>query len=235
MKKYYYDLHIHSCLSPCADDTMTPFNIVNMAILKGLDIIAITDHNSCKNCPPVVKAAKGTDLLVICGMELCTIEEIHVLCLFEDLNSAMEFDSFIEPLILNIKNDVNAFGNQLIYNENDEIVENYDKLLITAANISIQQLPLLIKKFKGIAIPAHIDKHSYSIISVLGTVPQDLHFNTFEITLQQSIKKYSLSNKNLVFSSDAHYLKDINEKMHWLKLNEKSAKEVINILSKDSL
>ena len=95
MTAYTYDLHIHSCLSPCGDNEMTPNNLVGMAAVMGLDIIAITDHNTCKNAPAVLKAAEEAGILAIPGMELCTAEEAHVVCLFETLEGAMDFDSYI--------------------------------------------------------------------------------------------------------------------------------------------
>ncbi|MDI9489318.1 MAG: PHP domain-containing protein, partial [Bacillota bacterium] len=95
MLKLSYDLHIHSCLSPCSDEDMTPANIVNMAKLLGLDVIAVTDHNSCRNCPAVYNYAQKNNILVIPGMELCTMEEVHVLCFFEELENAMAFDKYV--------------------------------------------------------------------------------------------------------------------------------------------
>ena len=89
MAELYYDLHIHSCLSPCGDDDMTPANIVGMSVIKGLDVIAVTDHNSCKNCPAVLTAAEEYGILAIPGMEINTSEEVHAVCLFEELKAAM--------------------------------------------------------------------------------------------------------------------------------------------------
>lgn len=100
-----YDLHIHSCLSPCGDEDMTPGNIVGMAMLKGLDVIAITDHNSCKNCQVAMKAGDEYGVLVIPGMELTTMEEVHVVCLFETWEEAMEFDGFVYDSLMNIQNE----------------------------------------------------------------------------------------------------------------------------------
>ncbi len=98
MKKYYYDLHIHSCLSPCGDDEATPNSIAGMGKINGLDIMALTDHNTCKNCPAFFEAAKRYGILPVAGMELTTAEEIHMVCLFESLEKAMEFDEFVSTL-----------------------------------------------------------------------------------------------------------------------------------------
>ena len=95
MAELYYDLHLHSCLSPCGDDDMTPSNIVGMSLLKGLEVIAVTDHNSCKNCPAVMDAAQEYGILAVPGMEINTSEEVHAVCLFEELKAAMEFNAYI--------------------------------------------------------------------------------------------------------------------------------------------
>ena len=96
MNKYYYDLHIHSCLSPCGDDDMTPNNIAGMGVLNGLNIMALTDHNTSKNCPAFFKAAKKNGIIPIAGMELTTAEDIHVVCLFKDLDTALNFDGMVD-------------------------------------------------------------------------------------------------------------------------------------------
>ena len=110
MAKFYYDLHLHSCLSPCGDEDMTPNNIVNMSALLELDIIALTDHNSLKNCPAFFKVAENSNIVAVTGCELTTSEEIHVVCLFEFLDDAMRFDRFLESRRPPIKNKSEIFG-----------------------------------------------------------------------------------------------------------------------------
>ena len=112
--KYYYDLHIHSCLSPCGDDDSTPDSILGMGELNGLDLMALTDHNTCKNCPAFFEAAEKHGILPIAGMELTTAEDIHVVCLFPNLESAMSFSDEVEKRRIKIKNRTDIFGNQLI-------------------------------------------------------------------------------------------------------------------------
>ena len=110
----YYDLHIHSCLSPCGDQDMTPANIAGMAAIKGLDVIAVTDHNSCKNCPAVLAAAREYGVLAIPGMEICTQEEVHAVCLFSELEAAMDFDDYVYQRLLPVENRPDIFGKQEI-------------------------------------------------------------------------------------------------------------------------
>ena len=116
MTGLYYDLHIHSCLSPCGDDDMTPANIVGMAAVKGLDVIALTDHNSCKNCPSALYHGQNYGVTVIPGMELCTTEEVHVICLFPALTDALSFDAYVYEHMLPIKNKQDIFGKQKVMN-----------------------------------------------------------------------------------------------------------------------
>ena len=122
LNKYYYDLHIHSCLSPCGDNDSTPNNIAGMATLCGLNIVALTDHNTCKNCPAFFAAAKKYGIIPIAGMELTTSEDIHVVCLFEELSDALLFDAFVENNRIKVKNRPDIFGEQIVLDENDEPV-----------------------------------------------------------------------------------------------------------------
>ena len=112
MSQYYYDLHVHSCLSPCADDDMTVHNIAGMAALKGLQIVALTDHNTCGNCRSFYAACKRQGIIPIAGMELTTAEEIHLICLFEELESAEAFEKEFKAYRLRVRNRVEIFGHQ---------------------------------------------------------------------------------------------------------------------------
>ena len=114
VNRYYCDLHIHSCLSPCGDMDMTPVNIVNMARLNGLDIIALTDHNTVKNCPAAIACGKEAGLLVLPGMELTTEEEAHVLCLFAEMEGAEAFEHEVDKRRVYIENRAEIFGRQVV-------------------------------------------------------------------------------------------------------------------------
>ena len=114
MNRYYYDFHIHSCLSPCAENDMTPNNIAGMATLAGLNIVALTDHNTTKNCPAFFEAAKANGIIPVAGMELTTCEDIHVVCLFEHLEQAMEFDKKVNEQRILIENRTDIFGDQYV-------------------------------------------------------------------------------------------------------------------------
>jgi PHP family Zn ribbon phosphoesterase len=237
--KVYYDLHIHSCLSPCGDQDMTPQNIVNMAKLKNLDIIALTDHNSCKNCPAFLSAAEKAGIYALLGMELCTAEECHVVCLFPNLDAALEFDALVESTLPDIKNSPDVFGEQIIMNSDDSVAGVFPTLLSTASSIGIDEVTGLVHKYGGIAFPAHIDRPSYSVISVLGTVP-DAGFSVFEVSGLNSIKALSSSYPMIrdcpvLYNSDAHYLQNISEPGPWLDLEFLSPKSVISALQSGCL
>jgi PHP family Zn ribbon phosphoesterase len=220
----YYDLHIHSCLSPCGDEDMTPANIVGMAKLKGLDVIALTDHNTCGNCAAVMTAGKAQGLLVLPGMELCTSEEIHVVCLFKELCGALEFSKRVYSVLPEIKNRADIFGEQTIIDENDNILGHEERLLINAAGISIDDVSGLLSEFGGVAFPAHIDKVSNGIIGVLGTFPQTAGFKAAELSSACDKDVFLNSHKeisNLTFlkNSDAHYLWQISERENSVDIN----------------
>ncbi|WP_312643942.1 PHP domain-containing protein [Hydrogenoanaerobacterium sp.] len=221
----YYDLHIHSALSPCGDNDMTPNNIVNMAVLKGLDTIALTDHNSCKNCPALWAAAQASGLKVLCGMEINTAEEIHAVCLFPTPEQAMAFDAYVYARLPDVPNDPAIFGEQRILDAQDCIIGYEPKLLINACEISIMELTGLMEQFGGICFPAHIEKTSYSITSSLGMVPPECGFTLYEVKdrrkLPQMLPLLPCSAPPLiVHNSDAHYLWEISEAENELPCND---------------
>ena len=225
MTPYYYDLHIHSCLSPCSDDDMTPNNIAGMAALKGLQIVALTDHNTCKNCPAFFAACKRQGLIPIAGMELSTAEDIHVVCLFEELDAAMRFDEVIRGHLMDIKNKPEIFGNQLILDGDDEVVGIEDKLLISATDLWIDDAVELARAYGAHVHPAHIDRESNGIISILGDIPKDYAFNCLEFNSADSIgdikSRYAAAANTLtVVSSDAHHLWDINEADNFIMIDD---------------
>jgi len=238
----YYDLHIHSALSPCADDDMTPNDIVGMALLNGLDLIAVTDHNSLSNVESVVKAAQavcekqGKEIIILPGIEVSTAEEVHVLCLFPDLTSAQCFETEIIMSYSSLENRVDIFGNQLLYDEFDRLTDEMGRMLIAPTSTSFDRLYHITHKHGGAFIPAHIDKDSFSIMSNLGFFPPHLIINTVEISrrgLENGYDKENaekLTNKKMIFSSDAHQLGAINEKEHFMMLPEKTASAAIDFL-----
>lgn len=207
-----YDFHIHTALSPCADNEMTPCNIIGMAKVMGHDIIAVSDHNSVKNADAVMKAGKREGVCVIPAMEVETMEEVHILTLFKTLEAAKFAADIIYGKLPNIKNRPEIFGEQCIMDEFDNIVGYEEKLLLSPAAISINELFEIVKEANGVFIPAHIDRHSYSVLTNLGFIPDDIDIKYIEISgnvddvsdytnSRPFLKKYRLTR-----SSDAHRL-----------------------------
>ena len=224
MNRYYYDLHIHSCLSPCASDDNTPNNIAGMATLCGLNIVALTDHNTCKNCPAFFEAAKRYGIIPVAGMELTTAEDIHVICLFENLENAMAFDEEIDKRRIKIENRIDIFGNQFILDGEDNIIGEDKYLLSNATTVSLEEVPKLVESFGGISYPAHIDRPANGVIEVLGTFPETPYFGIVEISrrekVEEYVEKYSLEDKKVIISSDAHYLENMRDKENYFELDD---------------
>ncbi len=221
--RYYYDLHIHSCLSPCADSDNTPNNIAGMATICGLNIVALTDHNTCRNCPAFFEAAKRYGIIPIAGMELTTAEDIHVICLFENLEDAMSFNDEVDKKRIFIKNRADIFGEQFICDGEDNIVGTEENLLSNATKITIEEAPELVKKYNGICYPAHIDRPSNGIIAVLGDFPRDSSFICAEFHNKDNIENYKnlypeTRDKITIISSDAHCLTDIRDKENYFDI-----------------
>ncbi|MEG1873925.1 MAG: PHP domain-containing protein [Angelakisella sp.] len=220
MPRYSYDLHLHSCLSPCAEPEMTPPNIVNMAALKGLNLIALTDHNSARNVAATVRAAAGLPLTVIPGMELCTAEEIHIVCLFPTVAAAEAAGREAERCLPPIDNRPDIFGDQEVRDEQEQLTGTVDRLLINATSLSIDDLPEFMARYGGVCYPAHIDKSSNSILATFGCLPPEPDFAAVEVAHPDrfSVKEHWLQDRVVITSSDAHRLEDISEPEHFLEL-----------------
>ena len=231
-----YDFHLHSCLSPCGDNDMTPYNLVNMAKLLGYDIIALTDHNSCLNCPAALKAGEEAGITVVPGMELCTSEEIHAVCLFPDLKKALEFSDYVKSTMPPVKNDASIFGEQLVMDSTDRIIGNEEILLTAASGISIDDAVKEVSRFGGVVFPAHLDRASYSVLSVLGFMYPEMGFAAAEFTHKAYIPQYEekhplLKEMKKLRNSDAHYLENMVEPSVEIDLPECSAEAVVGYLN----
>jgi PHP family Zn ribbon phosphoesterase len=229
------DLHIHSALSPCADNEMTPNNIVNMARLKGLDIIAVTDHNSAENCLSAARCGSSAGILVIPGMELQTIEEIHLICLFPDMDAVFRMQRTVYSSLSNMGNNEEIFGEQLIFDENDEIKGKNDRLLISASQLNIDEACRYVRELGGAVIPAHVDRDEYSILSAFGTIPNELGFSCQEISRKCDLGFFKAKNPNIasfkyIRSSDAHYLGNILEREMFVEMDRLDSYSLIRAL-----
>ncbi|NLC66177.1 MAG: PHP domain-containing protein [Clostridium sp.] len=227
--KYAADLHIHSCLSPCSEDDMTPNNIINMALIKGLDIIAVTDHNSGKNVESVIEAAKNR-ILVVPGIEVESKEEVHLLTYFRKLNDLKSFNHIISQNLPKIEIDTKIWGNQIVMDSKDRKTGLVDNLLTTSTTLSLEEIFSIVRSLDGVVVPAHVDRGSYSIISNLGFIPENLKVKTVEIMKKDSLKHPSIKHLNYIISSDAHFLGNILERIFFLDLKKLTIDEVIDNL-----
>jgi len=217
LKAFAADLHIHTCLSPCADLEMTPLKIVQLALSRELNMIAITDHNSAENVAAAKKAAEGTGLIILSGMEITSLEEVHLLALFEDLDIALQLQSVIYLHLPSEENDERLYGHQIVVNEFNEIIGFNKRLLISATSLPVYNIFKLIKSLNGICIASHIDRNSFSVLSQLAFIPEDLAFDALEISpnlsRQEAVALYEgLKKFPWVSFSDAHCLKDVGRR-----------------------
>lgn len=232
-----YDFHIHSALSPCAEMEMTPNSIVGMAAVKGLDAIAITDHNSIENVSASMAVGEKYGVLVVPGIEVQTKEDVHVLCLFPTYDALAAFYSELESYRLYIKHQPEKFGRQVVFSEDDEEVCEMEHSLFFSYTIGLTPLLQLVNSHNGAFVPAHVDRNSFSIISNLGFVPFDLSLKTVEYAAQCDIQAFQNNHKQLkllsyIVDSDAHQLVDINEADHKLQVASLSAEAIIEKLKR---
>ena len=230
MPELFSDLHIHSCLSPCANDDMTPANICGMAALKGLQMIAVTDHNSARNLPTVKKCCDAYGLLMIPGMEITTREEVHLLGYFETVEQALEFSEFLRPHLPKAKNKPKFFGNQFIMDEDDNVIAEEDALLIGASDLRLSELTGLIRERGGVPVPAHINRGSNGLLINLGLMPDELDFTAVEVWRALPCAHTPQVGKVILHSSDAHQLGDILEPEITVSLPECSAGAFLEML-----
>ena len=165
------DLHLHSCLSPCGSLESSPATISATARTIGLDLIALTDHNSTLNCPAFAENCRRNGIAALFGMEATTAEEVHCLCLFGELETARLFGKTVNDRIIRIPNDPNQWGDQIQVNADEEIEAEIGNLMVSATTISLEDLEILVHSHAGLFIPAHVDRAAFSLMSQLGFVP----------------------------------------------------------------
>lgn len=213
LRQFRADLHIHTCMSPCGDLSMSPRRIVEEAKRKQLDVIAICDHNSAENLAAVVRATEGSDLKVVPGIEVTTEEEVHILGLFETVEAAESMQEVVYSH-LEGENDPETFGMQPVVNENGEVLSLNPRLLIGAARLSVDRTVEAIHHREGIAIAAHVDRKMFSLIGQLGFVPIGLALDALEITAgidyREARRRYDRrGHYELIRGSDAHSPEEI--------------------------
>lgn len=209
------DLHIHSCLSPCASLENSPSAIVKRGVELGLDMIALTDHNSGRNLPAFFHCAEEAGLIPIAGMELTAMEEVHLLAFLPSLEVAMTFSDTLYKTLPHFPFDPEKMGDQVVVDEKENILEELERYLGSALPFTLEELVEQIHHHGGIAVPAHIDRFGYGLPAVLGFIP-DLPFDgmeSYQLPCPVDCKNY-----NVISNSDAHYLDDVGIRFNQLNL-----------------
>jgi len=227
------DLHIHSCLSPCGSLDMSPSEIVRLAAVKKLDVIAIADHNSALNAPALEALCRSRNITPLFAIEATSSEEFHSLCLFPDSDRAVQFGRDLYRSLLSRPNIPEKFGDQVYVDENDEILGELDKYLTGGAlPFSSDQLLKQVHDLGGLFIPAHIDRAAFSISSQLGFIPPDpydaLEVTTYPPTLDTGTIP-------LICSSDAHYPEDIGKRFFYLQAESRNPEDILKAIKSGNI
>ena len=225
----YCDLHIHSCLSPCADDDMTPWNLVGLARVKGLDVIALTDHNTARNTPEAMAAGEAYGVQVIPGMEISSREEVHILGYFSSVAEALAAGEAVYAHLPQVLNQPALFGNQIIIGADDSPTGTLEKLLINATDLSVEEVCALVRAFGGVPVPAHINRGANGMIGALGLMPFLPDHPVVEVYPGVPCPAYATKGRFVIHSSDAHRLEDIQERIFSLDTHP-TARDVMRLL-----
>ncbi len=222
--KLYYDLHIHSVLSPCADDLMTPNNLVNMSMLKGLDFISVTDHNSADNLMAIASLCEEQDVVLIPGIEVESKEGVHLLCYFQMVDTALKFSEDIAAHLMNIKNNETLFGHQWVMNAYDDVIASKEVLLLQSCSLSVEEIVAQVISLEGLVFAAHINRQSHSILTHLGFIPPTLELTGVELNrdIYERQGSKEVGYKHVLINSDAHTIDAISERVYYISGVEKS-------------
>lgn len=214
LARYEADLHIHTLLSPCAEVEMIPRLIVESALAAGLDIIAISDHNSAENVRSVIKAAEGSSLKVLPGLECESVEGVHILCLFESPEDAESMQDLVYSALPDLPNQPDKVGAQMVVTAEADFIRFNERLLLAPTSLTIDEIVEAVEKRSGLAIPAHVDRRGYGLFGVLGFMPEGARFPAVEVSRLLPVKlarqKYpDLVRRAVISSSDSHILEHI--------------------------
>jgi 3',5'-nucleoside bisphosphate phosphatase len=213
LKQFRADLHIHTVLSPCAEVEMIPPLVVQKALERGIDLIAITDHNASANVGAVQKAAQGTSLAVLPGMEVQSREEVHLLTLFETLDALQAWQDEVDHSLPDLPNQPDFFGEQFVVDETGEFIRSEPRILLTSTSFSIDEIFNHVKALGGLVIPAHVDRFSCGLFPTLGLISENWNVLALEISRQITPPQAKLTFPAirpypLIQSGDVHRLDD---------------------------
>ncbi|MCP4716622.1 MAG: PHP domain-containing protein [Deltaproteobacteria bacterium] len=235
MRYFKADLHIHSCLSPCAELDMGPRTIVARSLAQGLDIIAVCDHNSAENAAAVIRLGTRRGLTVLAGLEICSREEVHCLVVFASAAGALAMQENVYRNLVGM-NRPDIFGEQVIANENDEVEGFNDRRLIGATSLGLYDIIRATHRLGGLCIASHVDRPQYSVLSQLGFLTPDMVFDGLEVAgilpLQEVRSMLPAGCRlPLLFFSDAHSPDDIGRQVTDFWLEKAVFAEIVMALS----
>ncbi|MDI6824486.1 MAG: PHP domain-containing protein [Bacillota bacterium] len=231
LRRWRADLHVHTALSPCADDDMSPWRVVAAAQVAGLDLIAVTDHNSCRQVRAVVEVGKMADLAVLPGMEVQTREDVHLVCLFDTVEQAESWGEEVYEHLPARRNPEQAFGKQLLFDTCDRLMGKEERLLLTACDLGVEQVVARVTALGGVVVPAHVDRQAYGLVYTLGFLPPGLDLLAAEISGREAedavrARFPQLGGIRLYAASDAHRLEEIGLHPSFLYLREPTVAEL---------
>lgn len=231
VRTFAADLHIHTLLSPCGEVEMIPSLVVRAAELAGLDIIGIADHNSCENAGAVMEAAKGSGVKVLPGLEVQSLEGVHMLCLFDSLDQALCMQSEVYLTLPHLPNTVKLNDQQLIVDSDDEFVSYCRRPLSLPTSMDISEIYAKACGLDGLVIPSHIDRSGTGLCHVLGMMPDDPVFDGVEIsaniTPREASERFpSVGNLPMIMNSDAHWLDAVGSRRTVYHLARRSVEEI---------
>ena len=201
------DFHNHSCLSPCGSLDLSPRALADLAILRGVRVLALTDHNSSLNCPAFAKVCPSRGIIPIFGMEATTQEEVHILCLFTDLEASLDFSEYAYSILMPFLNNPEKTGDQVYVDEEDNIEGEVEYYLTNPLELTVDTIGAKVAEYGGIVIPAHVERPAFSMTSQLGVVVPG-PWTAVECTrLPVKLNGETLDTLGypLFTSSDAHY------------------------------
>lgn len=231
MKEWVLDLHIHSVLSPCGGDDMLPPQVIMRAKEQGIDAIAITDHNSAENAASFIAKGRELGVTVFPGMELQTSEDIHLLCLFDDLNQLIKLQAYVYSCLPAIQNKKSSFGEQWVVDKDANKLGEVERILLVGTSLTVEQAVVSVQNLGGLCLAAHIDRQAFSLWGHLGYLPPSLPLDGIELTPhlpRDPVQLDIIAQLGYLYitSSDAHYLNDIRPPHCFAFLEECTLKEI---------
>lgn len=214
MREWVLDLHLHTALSPCAGDDMTPPLVLSRVKELGVDVVAVTDHNSAENVPAFVAAGKAAGVEVLPGMEVQTKEDVHLVCLFDTPEQALAWQDIVYAHLPDLPNRKKSFGAQWVVDPAGRRVREVERLLLMGADLSVDAVVVGVRQLGGLCVAAHIDRKAFSLWENLGFIPADLPLDGVELTPHLPRNQAQLAHLrerglNYLVASDAHWLDGI--------------------------